>query len=34
VSVQGVTALIIAITSLVTALIALWHAIQTRKSIK
>ena len=33
-SVQGVTALIVAITGLVGAAAALWHSIQTRKKIQ
>jgi len=34
VSVQGVTALIVAISGLVTAAGALWHSIQTRKQAR
>lgn len=33
-SVQGLTALIVACTSLVTAAGAVWHSIQTRKRLK
>jgi hypothetical protein len=32
-SVQGITALVIAATGLVTAATALWHSIQTRKAL-
>jgi len=34
VSVQGVTALITAVTSLIVAAGAVWHSVQTRKKIK